>query len=69
MNLEIKQLATKHALYVDGGGGKTNYTFTKESLDEFVKEIANECSSICEKLGVGGSFFSIKIQEHFEDNE
>jgi hypothetical protein len=69
MNLQIKQLATRHALYVDGGGGRTNYTFTKESLEEFVEGVVKECTTVCEKLGVGGDFFSARIKEQFEDKE
>ena len=46
MNLLTKQLATKYALYVDGGDGKTNYTFTKESLTEFTELIIRECINI-----------------------
>ena len=48
MNLLTKQLATKYALYVDGGDGKTNYTFTQESLTEFTELIVKECLSIVE---------------------
>jgi hypothetical protein len=44
MNERIKELASKHALYVDGGNGKTNYTFTKESLDVFIDSLVNECN-------------------------
>jgi hypothetical protein len=43
MNERIEKLAAKHALYVDGGAGKTNYTFTKESLKEFTELIVKEC--------------------------
>jgi hypothetical protein len=46
MNLIIKQLASKHALYVDGGNGKTNYTFTQESLEEFTNFIVRKCADI-----------------------
>jgi len=46
MNLHIQQLAARHALYVDGGQGNTNYTFTKESLDLFVNAVVNECVTV-----------------------
>jgi hypothetical protein len=46
MNLLIKQLASKHALYVDGGDGKTNYTFTQESLNEFAELIVRDCMDV-----------------------
>jgi hypothetical protein len=48
MNILIKQFASKHALYVDGGEGKTNYTFTQDSLTEFTELIVKECLSIVE---------------------
>ena len=44
MNKRIQLLATKNALYVDGGNGKTNYTFTKESMEELVELIVRECA-------------------------
>lgn len=44
MNEQITKLASKHALYVDGGNGKTNYTFTKESMAEFVQLIVEACA-------------------------
>jgi CO dehydrogenase/acetyl-CoA synthase gamma subunit (corrinoid Fe-S protein) len=44
VNERIEKLAAKHALYVDGGAGKTNYTFTKESLKEFTELIVRECA-------------------------
>jgi hypothetical protein len=46
MNKRIQQLAAKHALYVDGGYGKTNYTFTKESLKEFAELIIQDCIDV-----------------------
>jgi len=42
-DIHFEKLAAKHALYVDGGAGKTNYTFTKESLKEFTDLIILEC--------------------------
>jgi len=46
MNQRIEKLAAKHALYVDGGAGKTNYTFTKESLKEFAELIVRDCMDV-----------------------
>ena len=71
MNERIQQLAVKHALYVDGGHGKTNYTFTKESLKEFAELIVRECAQVCQDqpnhyaLKTDRDNCAVAIKEHF----
>jgi len=38
-------------------------------LEKFAELIVEECADVCQKLGVGGDFFSAKIREHFEINK
>jgi hypothetical protein len=66
MNEQIQQLAAKHALYVDGGAGKTNYTFTKESLKEFAELIVQECAQDFDNTYMsGGKTMGAYIREKF----
>ena len=71
MNLIIKELASKHALYVDGGNGKTNYTFTQESLTEFTELIIRECAQVCQDqpnhyaLKTDRDNCAVAIKQHF----
>ena len=48
MNTNLERLASALALYVDGGQGKVNYTFTKESLEVYTNEVASMCINIAE---------------------
>jgi hypothetical protein len=66
MNEQIQQLAAKHALYVDGGAGKINYTFTKESLKEFAELIVRECAQDFDNTYMsGGKTMGAYIREKF----
>jgi hypothetical protein len=61
----MKQLASKHALYVDGGDGKTNYTFTSESLEKFAESLVTVCADIVTEQQFGNPGFGNKIKEKF----
>lgn len=48
MNSNLERLASALALYVDGGQGKVNYTFTKESLEVYTNEVVSMCVNIAD---------------------
>ena len=61
MNQQIKEIVDRVGLYLP----TDNQDVLDKELEFFAETIVNECAVVCEKLGIGGDFFSLKIKEHF----
>lgn len=65
MNQQIKEIVDRVGLYLP----TDNQDVLDKELEFFAETIVNECAVVCEKLGIGGDFFSLKIKEHFGINK